>query len=446
MRFVQTHYLILVLVLCCSVPGGAATMRGKVVPAVPETLVCLESSKDGGEVARAWASKNGSFTLKGIKPGTYEFDVIADGYAEYKAPVKVTAQGSGGLVVKLIRGAVLKGKISPVVPDERIELTLAKDRVYLDLDTDTGAYTTEVGLPSGTYQMRVTAKGYAPIEREVKLIAPKTTVLDLMLVKTGSISGRVSPAPSEGAVIAVNTERRIPLETGKIRADGSYKVEDLPAGTYDLIILAKGYERAIGWGPVPGPDTLTDKDRRDIEAIFTKADKAWADKDVDTLMALIPDKERTDAQRRELWTRMFNAVKSYSSERTFDFVVGQTGKSAIAVERVRRKLVYVDGPKDATHEDKTHLRVTLAFESGAWRITDILTLESRPEWNIPLNTRTEAFLVGAFPGEVPDALKEQPVQWRYSGDSRILSIIVEPSAESKGHDFALTPLVKLQEK
>lgn len=445
MRFTRTLWLPLALALACAAPCLAGSISGKVVPATSDALVCLLSHKDGGEVARTDLDKGGRFAFRGIAAGAYDIEVTAEVYVTYKTttPITVTKNSSSGdHIIGLTRGALVKGKIAPAGVVPRIELKGDKARYYAIYDPDTGFYRTEERLPSGKYYFSATAEGYAAIEKDIKLIAPKTTILDLVFVRTGSISGKISPVPAEGAVIAVNTDRRIPLESGEIHSDGSYRVEKLPPGTYDLIILAKGYERVIGWGPVPGPDTLTDKDKRDIEAIFARGDKAWADKDVDTLMALIPDKERTNAQRRKLWTERLHSVKSYYNERTFDFIVGQTGKSAVAVERVRRKLVYADDPKGAAHEDKAHLRVTLAFETGAWRITDILTLESRPEWNIPLNTRTEAFLVGPFPGEVADIQDPKPMPWRYSGDSRILSIKVESEGESRGHDFTLTPLAK----
>jgi hypothetical protein len=362
------------------------------------------------------------------------------------------AKGSSGHILKLTPGVVLKGRITPADVDPRIELRDSKGRYGADYDQNTGFYKTQEGLPSGAYHVSATAKGYAPIEKDIQLTASKTTILDLHFVRTGSISGKISPAPSQGAVVAVNIDGRRPMESVEIRAGGSYKIDDLPAGTYDLIIGAKGYERAIGWGPVPGPDTLTDKDKHDIEAIFARFDKAWADKDADLVMALMPGKDKeSDAQQRKFLTETFRSMVSYSTKRRIDFIVGQTGKTAVVVERLHRKLASKDGSKVTTSDTLSHARWTLAFESGAWRITD--AAGCRPEDcsdgfteddDGPRNIRTENTFgfVAPFPGEVADMQDAKPMPWRYSGDYRILSIKVESGGESKGHDFTLTPLAK----
>jgi len=432
-----------------------------VVPAGVDAVVWLCDKKIEDKAAQtADVDKAGRFVFKGVGAGTYSLEVYADGYITGKTTTPITVAKnsvSGNHIIQLTRGAVLKGKIAPTGVDPNIEIKGDEVRCSAYYDSDTGFYKTDEGLPSGEYRITATAKGYAPIDKTIKLTAPNTAILDITFVRTGSISGKISPAPLEGGIIAKNGHE--PVKDAQIQRDGSYKIENLPAGTYDLVIMAKGYERVVGFGPVPGPDTLTDQEKKDIEATFAKSDKAWKDKDVDTVVAMLPPNEKSsDAQEKKSFGMLFNMLVSFSATRHIDFMVGQTGKSAVVVERVHRKMVLKQGDKEVTRDELAHAHVFFAFQSGNWQITETYTSDPRDytkgfkdEDDVPCNVFTDIdyghAIVAPMKGEPGYSLEYnpetfKPMPWRYSGDARIVSIKVESGAESRGHDFTLTPLAK----
>jgi hypothetical protein len=59
--------------------------------------------------------------------------------------------------------------------------------------------------------------------------------------KAGSISGRVSPKESHAKVIAYD-KNGVKVSTTLIRDDGSFVLSYLPPGTYNLVVIANGYE------------------------------------------------------------------------------------------------------------------------------------------------------------------------------------------------------------
>jgi len=226
MRFTRTLRLPLALVLALAAPCVAATISGTVTPVGNNAEVLLFGKDEDPAAQVVEPDKLGGLCSKGcatehtLSKFMQTATLITSQRHQSSSPRTASA---ATISSKLVPGATLKGKITPVGIDPHIELRGDEESYSAYYDSDTGYYKTDKWLPTGDYHLTATAKSYAPIEKTVKLTAPKTTVVDISFLRTGSISGKISPAPLEGGIIAKKGHE--PVGDTKIQRDGSYKVE-----------------------------------------------------------------------------------------------------------------------------------------------------------------------------------------------------------------------------
>src|SRR5262249_48087407 len=65
-----------------------------------------------------------SFDVGGLRPGSYRFEVLAPGYAPTSSSDVIIASGQQGtqVLINLLRGGTITGRLRPAVANARIEL------------------------------------------------------------------------------------------------------------------------------------------------------------------------------------------------------------------------------------------------------------------------------------------------------------------------------------
>jgi len=241
--------------------GTSPVVRGTVVDEtgapMPGARV-LAMSRGAGDEARADAQ--GAFVLAGLRPGSYVlFANTAEHIGAGRTPVEVRDADIDGVIVKVQRGAVIKGHVEPrQVADVRFQPSM-RGRVdgpmRLLAPTTTG--------PDGEFAIGPTAAGAGMLSArgasgEQGSLAIEVTngmpEVVLALTPGAAIAGRVLDGkgkPAAGvAVMAAPTagEQHTMIVNGVITsgiqaltdATGAYEIRGLAAGTYSLSALERG--------------------------------------------------------------------------------------------------------------------------------------------------------------------------------------------------------------
>ena len=183
---------------------------------------------------------NGKYKLKPVihvTSKTYsEGEELPDGLGSVSGSVSYYESDEGVLVLAGIGGA-------------NIELT---GGAYIFGNTTITSTVSPIGefslenVPAGIYILNVNAEGYDDYSQSIEVIAEADTVVDVVLL-SGGISGIVKESESESTFIAGATVT-VTLSGGDIfnsststNESGEFVIEQLPVGSYDLTVLAGGY-------------------------------------------------------------------------------------------------------------------------------------------------------------------------------------------------------------
>lgn len=111
-----------------------------------------------------------------------------------------------------------------------------------------------VQLLTGSYVVRVTADGFHPFEKKLKVKAPRTTLSGELkkIIRFGKLE--VVTEPADGVEIFVKTESE---DGEKLVATTPTKPVELQAGKYLVRLHKAGYDRWWRWITVPEDDTHT---------------------------------------------------------------------------------------------------------------------------------------------------------------------------------------------
>lgn len=243
------------------VPGvslRARTVAKKTGEPVPLTEIRLTAdARPGGGVRPtapaeeqifATSDGRGLARVDGLAPGRYRVEARSVGFARW-AQDDVVVPSAGELAIDLESAGVLEGFVVDANgrPASGATVVAIGDEEPVTVTTgDGGGFSAEV--VSGTYQL-IARRGKETAALQRPLVVPGgTTVrgLRLVLAAAGALEGRVvaasNGAPVAGAAIAVSPYLKAG-DTGRAvsGADGSYVVEDLPPGSYDVVVTAQGY-------------------------------------------------------------------------------------------------------------------------------------------------------------------------------------------------------------
>jgi protocatechuate 3,4-dioxygenase beta subunit len=188
---------------------------------------------------------DGAFTLRGVQPGTYRLTATKDGYAAaVREGLAVTAPVQG-IELVLERGAAIVGHVLGADLDELSKLRLmavsasaAGMPLFGNVDYE-GNYRIE-GVAPGNWRVMVMLDQGGPRAMELVSVEPgaREVPLDLDLGGGGlTLTGRVLLAgqPLSGATVMVSGGGS-GLGFATTDQRGSFRIESLEAGTYDLMV------------------------------------------------------------------------------------------------------------------------------------------------------------------------------------------------------------------
>jgi len=212
---------------------------------------------------------DGSFIFPSLPAGTYSLSV--DG-AIVDAGATVTVgnnQSVTGAAVSLVAGASLFGQVlvqgtSQPIPNATVIASNEATGVAFTLLTDSDGRYDVTGLAAGTYDLIVSADGYARgvVDGVVvtQTAVPETVALSEESLITGVIAEFAGgPAGGVAEVIAQprgNTDPNQVYSTSS--TSGSFAIDGLPAGTYDVNLSLPGYVSQTVAGVVVAADGSAD--------------------------------------------------------------------------------------------------------------------------------------------------------------------------------------------
>jgi protocatechuate 3,4-dioxygenase beta subunit len=208
-------------------------------------------------------ARDGSFSVDGLLPGFWCFEVWAKGHALTISECVRVKKGENvqGVTIRLVRGAtltaVVQDDLGRPVPGARVSLhsNLEPDVEFMR-DTDlpawmgSGTLTDEEGrftldeLVAITYQVQVDHPDHAVVRRNhVTAVAGETTELaPFVLERSASVSGQAVDSSGVAQAGATVTLYRIGSTSRNTTTDGQgrFRFDRLPKGDYQLTCLGKG--------------------------------------------------------------------------------------------------------------------------------------------------------------------------------------------------------------
>ncbi len=219
---------------------------------------------------------DGRAKLDALEPAEYIVEVRAKGYDSFRNTSEVKAGETAELTFNLPRvwrfsGRVTNAKGEPVAGAVLSVSSMpgAKSGYSRSTRSDSKGNFDLVGVRQEPVNLRVASPDYAPFEKD-NLKAADVKDFAVILEKCGSIEGVVkTPEPLESFTITVyQKHKRRPDDpfskrvqvAGFADPDGKFKIDNVPAGTYRLVVLAKNYARTIHPEPVAVKNASATKD------------------------------------------------------------------------------------------------------------------------------------------------------------------------------------------
>jgi subtilase family serine protease len=215
----------------------------------------------GGEaVASADVGSDGSFGFLLLGGGTFDLQAFADG-ATFARVSGVTVQ-SGQTVQQNLTAGSASLHVTVSNPDAGVAgatvlllLRLSDGLAQVGSGTaDANGAITFANLAPGDYQVQVITTdargGGATTSVSAGGSANVSVSLSQLLTLSGKVTSDAGTALANARVVLQSTtdpDVQFAAQTG---ADGTYTLADLPAGTYDVVVLADGYDASLHTGLV----------------------------------------------------------------------------------------------------------------------------------------------------------------------------------------------------
>jgi protocatechuate 3,4-dioxygenase beta subunit len=242
--------------------------------------------------ARAETQSDGSFRITPLEPGTYALTCRKSGYAPSSMPM--VPAGTADAVLTLQRGGAVAGRV--LAPDrtplrgaavvlraapstevhrvfnyQEVDLSVLDAKPMETRSAEDGSFRLE-GVPEGSYELAVSAVGFARLERDLEISGAREDLGDLVVATASVISGLVvgpGGQPLEGAVVRADAPRgRIrrsnvlsrtepeALIEARSGPDGRFELGGLALGRYDVTAALEGLARATATAVETGEQDL----------------------------------------------------------------------------------------------------------------------------------------------------------------------------------------------
>ncbi|WP_433502377.1 MSCRAMM family protein [Pseudonocardia halophobica] len=235
---------------------------------VPDATLTLTDGA-GIQVARTRSAADGAFAFPGLRPGRYVLVAHRNGHRPQATAVEALPPGGvrhdGGLDLVLEPVASLRGTVRdpdtglPVVAAAVVAVDPAGEVVASTMSEPDGSYLLEGVDTAGPLTLVVAAPGADPVARSVELGATggEHTVdlaVQTLSTLTGTVTGGGRPLPR--LPLTLHDHRGRTVAHARTDAEGTYRFEGVPAGSYTVRSATSG-PQAAGIGPDDGVCHLT---------------------------------------------------------------------------------------------------------------------------------------------------------------------------------------------
>lgn len=237
----------------------ANTLRGKVLTyeGTPIQGAVVRAIRRRGRPS-AKTDAGGNFYLEGLVEGTYTVRASAKGFVtQYKRDVPLDADKGGEVVFKLVPGGrlagVLRSPAGQVLPRGLVFAYRDEKRLGMTYSDAEGRYELS-GVSAGELELFARSRDYKlTVRTQATVEAGKLTPIDLVLSKGGRIVGTVTDEagqPLEGVTVRARAKGAGEISRRDVTDEaGSYAIENLYPGTYEVGVLPR--RRRGSWGAAP---------------------------------------------------------------------------------------------------------------------------------------------------------------------------------------------------
>lgn len=273
-----------------------------------------------GRHAQGTIAAHGTVVLPAVFEGAYTVRVQCTGFAEAKAQLTVGPTGVVSAVYDVVRGGEVEGTVvdasgKPVV-DGSVHLSAKAGGQYLSGVLKAGKFRV-AGLGVGTYEVRVTARGFA--EARSTLVVPGVASIktSFVLVAGAVVEGTVLDAlgaPMVDATVELLDAKDEEIGRAYVGPKGHFLLRDLPAGAGKLRV-SRGLTTLPLLGPTPegvpitlAAGTVLEK-ALTVEAFTHSIRGSLVDAAGVPVVGVVVEVRRTDADGfRAAWTEATTGV------------------------------------------------------------------------------------------------------------------------------------------
>jgi uncharacterized membrane protein len=222
------------------VPGS---ITGTVTSAKDGSVMVGATVTDGTRTTTTDAT--GKYTIASVPPGAYQVTASKAGYHNSSLTVTVLSGGTAvanfSLSQIIVHGSIT-GSITNAEDGSAISGAEVSDGSRTALTDAIGTYTIN-NVPPGSYQVIASKEGYESSSLTVNLVSGTAAVANFSLsaiIVPGTITGSITNAEDGSAISGAEVSDG--SRTALTDALGSYTINNVPPGSYQVVASEEGYE------------------------------------------------------------------------------------------------------------------------------------------------------------------------------------------------------------